>query len=128
MDQVEGALQEDRHLRAGHGVGGAVVAAAAAAGDAFRSQLFDPCRAEGADGDVTEDAGFRGRDMAAVILGAQEEDRHLGAGDRVVGTVVPASAPAGDTLLGKLFDPCRSEGVGWDICKDRAGGGGRRVG
>src|SRR5690606_20827890 len=60
-DQVEGALDEDRHLCAGDGAVGAVVAAAAAAGDAFRSQLLDPSRSRRRERDAQYLGGGGGR-------------------------------------------------------------------
>ena len=62
-----------------------------------------------------------GGTYARAVLGLQQEDRHLGAGDRVVGAVVAAAAAARDSKGCELFDP-RREGIACgDVAEHRAG-------
>ncbi|MGZ5477703.1 MAG: hypothetical protein ACXWH1_14565 [Thermoanaerobaculia bacterium] len=99
------AQNEDRHLRAQNRIAGAVEVRRATAGDSFARELLDERRRECAGRDVSEHrSGGRRRDVAAAVLAAFQEDRHLVATHRGVGTVAAAAAPARDSGAEDLLD------------------------
>ena len=104
---VLGLEEENCHLGPRHGAAGAVVTAAAAAGDGFRVELLDPVDGKGGRGracDVVENARAGGRRVGGAVLGLQQEDGHLGAGHRIVAAVVAAAASRGDAVSEDLLD------------------------
>ena len=72
-----GLQQEDGHLVAADGVGRAVVAAAAAAGDALGASASIQGAKVEEQGTSGKTAGAGRRRVAERRLGLQEEDRHL---------------------------------------------------
>src|SRR5271154_2484380 len=105
--EVEGLRNEDGHLPAVVGVRRAVVAAAAAGGDAFGIELLDPVGEGSRAGNVREDSRRRAgrRRVAGSVLALEQEDRHLVAADGAGGAVVAGSAAPGDALVGQGLDP-----------------------
>ena len=102
-----GLEEKDRHLGSRHGIAGAVVAGAAAVGDGLAVELLDPVDGKGGRGrafDVREDARAGGRRVGGAVLGLQQEDGHLCAGDRVVAAVVAGSASGRDAVAVHLLD------------------------
>lgn len=71
--------QEDCHPGAGHINIGTIISAATAAGDAFCGKLLDPVKGPMRGRHVRKALGAGGRVVPRAVLGAQEEDRHLGA-------------------------------------------------
>jgi len=128
QDQIECGLKEDRHLRAIDRCGRAVVPAAAAARDAFGGQLLDP-GGEGIIGwHIREGASRSGWGVTRAVLGDQQEDGHLLAGDGGIGTVVAPAAAARDAFSRELLDPLAEHVVSRDIVEDGASGIGWGVG
>src|SRR5262245_30253324 len=70
--QLERLRQKHRHLSPGIRVVRAVVATAAASGDALCRELLDPVGKERRTRHVSEGAGARGRHIQASMLGLQE--------------------------------------------------------
>ncbi len=124
LRQTECPDDEDSHFYASDRGIGAVIAAATPACDTLACKLFDPVGGKGISGDVQIDRtdGSRGS-VGSTMFAAQEEDRHLCTGDAGLRAVVAATAAAGNSLCCELFDPIGGEGIGWDICKDRARSG-----
>ena len=106
----------DEDLPGSHGVAGTEVAAAAAGGDVVARELLDerserhPRRVAGAR-DVREDAraGRGRRSVGAVAL--DDQDRHLGASQRVVGAEAASVAAGGGAVDHERLDPV-AVGVG----------------
>ena len=122
--------QERRHLPAADGIVGAVVAVAAAAGDAVVVELLDPVDGEGRRGrafDVGEEARAGGRRVARSVLGLEQEHGHLRPGHGIAGTVVARAATGRNALGRKLLDPWGELARAGHVVED-AGAGGRRVG
>jgi len=95
---VLGLQEKDRHLVASDGILRTVDTGAAAAGDAFGGQGFDPrCERRGAR-NVGEDPRARRRRVADAVLALEEEDRHLLPQGRLVGTVVAAAGASGNAV------------------------------
>jgi len=130
--QVECSHQEDGHLGAGDWVLRTVVATATAGGDALRSQLLDPGGSPIADRHVIEAgaATNSGGNIGGTMPGAQEEDGHLGSGNRVIRAVAQrrGQAAGGDAISVEFLDPI-DRPVGYrHIGEDGTGAGGRGVG
>ena len=86
--------QEHRHLAARVRIVRAVVVASAAGGDPRTVELLDPRRVGIAGRDVVEDARGGRRLVGVAAARLQEEDRHLGPGDRGSGQKMPGPQPA----------------------------------
>src|SRR5215213_8437458 len=92
--QIEGFHQKHCHLSASDRTFRAKFASSTAGRDAFHHQLLDPgsrpvIRSHIAKTGTVSD---RRRTVAGSILGAQQENCHLSAGDRAFGTVLPTAA------------------------------------
>jgi len=69
-----------------------------------------------------------GGNVGSAVLCAQEEDGHLGTGDRVIRAVVAAAATGGDAIGVEFLDPI-DRPVGYrHISKDGPGPNGGSVG
>src|SRR5260370_334931 len=64
----------------------------------------DAVGGERGGGDVGEDARAGRRRVEGIVLGLQEKDGHLGAGDGAAGAVVAAAAAARDAVVEEVLD------------------------
>src|SRR5262252_3664824 len=87
-----GLLQKHGHLAAGARCRGTVVAAAAASRDALGGELLDPVGVRRRARDVVEDPLARGRHVVGAVLGLQQQDRGVLAGERALRAEEAAAA------------------------------------
>src|SRR6266508_3288421 len=126
--QVKSSNEEDSHLRTSDRTFGAIVAIATAASNALSCQLLDPSRSPIAGGNIAKHTYGSRRSVGRTMLGTQQEDSHLSAGNRIIRTILTCCATSRNTIGGQLFDPCSRPVGGRHVYEENASGWRRRIG